>query len=113
MKFWVLVVRMNSDDGERSMMLQDGYQLPVQVLKVWVLTTLPRSAKHLDSPNSLLLFKHPIGEVYNLSIFKNLASEFLEGLMSWVVIDIVISIRRTLKFNHECMRHAILNHRVD
>jgi len=47
-----------------------------------------------------------------LRLFKDLASEFLEFIMSGVIIDVVISVFGAFKFYDKCVRDAILHNAI-
>jgi 6-phosphogluconate dehydrogenase len=47
-----------------------------------------------------------------LRLFKDLASEFLEFIISGVIIDVVISVFGAFKFYDKCVRDAILHNAI-
>jgi len=55
-----------------------------------------------------LQLEYPIRIVYDLCLFKNLPSQFLELVMSGVIIDIVVSILGAFKLYNKRVRDAIL-----
>jgi len=55
-----------------------------------------------------LQLEYPICIVYDLCLFKNLPSQFLELVMSGVIIDIVVSILGAFKLYNKRVRDAIL-----
>jgi hypothetical protein len=58
--------------------------------------------RYIQSPPvrepSPLQLEYPINKIYDLRPFKDLGSEFLEFVMSGVVIDVVIPVLRAFKF---------------
>jgi hypothetical protein len=67
------------------------------------------NAKYTSRQPSLLRLEFPINKVDDLRLFKDFASEFLEFVMSRVIVDVVIPVLRAFKFHNKCVRHAILH----
>jgi len=61
---------------------------------------------------SPLQLEYPINKIYDLRPFNGPGSEFLEFLMSGVVIDVVISVLRAFKFHQKCVRDTILHNAI-
>lgn len=61
---------------------------------------------------SPLQLEYPINKIYDLRPFKDLGSEFLEFVMSGVIIDVVIPVLRAFKFYHKCVRDTILHNAI-
>jgi hypothetical protein len=61
---------------------------------------------------SPLQLEYPINKIYDLRPFKALGSEFLEFVMSGVVIDVVIPVLCAFKFCHKCVRDTILHNAI-